>query len=364
MGPSTAAAEAALRALATVRAIRAPRCYDPRHRLYGARRGAWRRRRFEHLWPFANAWSAVASLARVPVLPDVAAGAADVLADFAEGAGRYRRVAAEAAEPRRSGFESSVVPPLGPGGDRYFDDNAWLGLAMVRHADVLGDGEALALAGATFGFVASGWSTDPAARCPGGVRWRDVPGSRARHTCSTAPAIQLALALVSRGGGERLLDWAARAYAWQRTALLRDDGLYADRIATDGTVERTPWSYNQGAMIGAGVLLARATGDPAGLEHAVATAAAARRRYRPDELARQPAAFNAVYFRNLALLDQGPGSPAGWWAEDAAEYVAGRWVQSRDPRTGLFTGRRGSPLNATAPMIEILALLAGAPGGP
>lgn len=250
------------------------------------------------------------------------------------------------------------MPPLGRGGDRFFDDNAWLGLALLRHFEVVRDPRALDLAADALAFARSGWAGEPGGTGPGGVRWRDTADSRSRHACSTAPAAALAVAFARHRPGEGLLDWGAVAYDWVRHTLRGPDALYADHVRADGRVDETRWSYNQGAMIGAGVLLHRATGDGRYLSDARTTAAAARSHFGPDALARQGPAFLAVYFRNLALLD--PGGP---WRAEAAAYADERWLRYRDPRTGLFAGD-GSPLNAAAPMIEIYALLSGAPGGP
>ena len=72
-----------------------------------------------------------------------------------------------------AGFESVVTPPLGSGGDRYYDDNAWLGLALVRHYELTGDRAILRLAQRVFAFVISGWSTNATWQEPGGIRWKE-----------------------------------------------------------------------------------------------------------------------------------------------------------------------------------------------
>jgi predicted alpha-1,6-mannanase (GH76 family) len=146
-------------------------------------------------------------------------------------------------------------------------------------------------------------------------------------------------------------------YDWVRDALLGPDGLYADRIAPDGMVSTTAWSYNQGTMIGAGVLLHRVTGDGRYLTQATETAAASLQRFNLEALLTQDAAFNAVFFRNLFLLDEVVPDPR--YRQLALDYGEEMWRARRHPGTGLFRGQ-GSPLNNTAPLVELYALLAGA----
>ena len=63
---------------------------------------------------------------------------------------------------------------------RYYDDNAWIGLALTQLHLQTGDAGVLEHARRVFRFVAQGQDAD------GGVRW--VEGRRSRNTCSTAPA--------------------------------------------------------------------------------------------------------------------------------------------------------------------------------
>jgi hypothetical protein len=74
-------------------------------------------------------------------------------------------------------------------------------------------------------------------------------------------------------------------------------------------------------------------------------------------VAKNGPAFNAVYFRNLLLLDRLAPDPR--YRQTALAYADEMWTTRRDSRTGLFTGDM-SPLNESAPMVEIYALLAGA----
>lgn len=343
-------------AIATWSALR-DQFYDPRHALYGNRRFLWPRD-YEALWPFACAWSAQCSLAFLEDSGDAGATLAEPLRGVTAYHRRHEGIINEAGT---LGFESMVVPPLGAGGERYYDDNAWIALALLHNHSVLGDESLLLLARRCFEFVSSGWSSDLGWAIPGGIRWKEPATNRSRHTCSNGPAIEVAAQLYARTGEQHFLEWASRGYRWEREALLQRDDLYADRLDPDGTVHQEIWSYNQGTMIGAGVLLHQMTGDADYLDHALATAASAIRRFTPEALSRQLPAFNAIFFRNALLLP--PGRIVGAMLDRAQAYSALMWDQLRDDRRGLFLGT-GPPLNHNTPMAQIYALLAGSPPHP
>ncbi len=362
-GPAHGRAVAERRARSCLRAVTARRLYSGRHGLFGSRRPLGGRH-YESLWPFANAWAAACTLAALP--GDTGQEAAALLPRLRHGLDAYRRPGTPdgPARPDRvpaGGFESQVVPPLGRGGDVFYDDNAWIGLAAVAHCERTGDPAALQLAGDLLTSTTAGWSDHTGWACPGGIRWKPSPDTTSRNTCANAPVAELALRVHRRTGDPAALEWGVRLYRWVRGALLGPDDLYADRIDPRGRLERTTWSYNQGAMVGAGVLLYEATGDPAYLEQAAATADAALGHFFGAALESQGPAFNAIYFRNLWLL--GRHRPDPRITRAAAAYAEGMWRRRRSSRTGLFTGG-GSPLNRSAPMMALFALLAGAPACP
>jgi predicted alpha-1,6-mannanase (GH76 family) len=177
------------------------------------------------------------------------------------------------------GFECSVVPPLGGGGDVFFDDNTWLALALICHYDIRQDDSPLSLAGRLFEFVTSGWSSEDSWSHPGGIRWKQPLSNTSRNTCSNGPVVELGALLYERTGDAGPLEWSIRIYDWVRSTLLGPDELYVDQIAPDGTLLNDIWSYNQGTMIGAGVLLHRVTGESGYLTHATATASASVSRF-------------------------------------------------------------------------------------
>jgi predicted alpha-1,6-mannanase (GH76 family) len=149
-------------------------------------------------------------------------------------------------------------------------------------------------------------------------------------------------------------------YQWVANCLRTSSGLYYDHVNADGTLNTTIWSYNQGVMAGAGVLLYQATGNSMYLAQANATASAAVSYFGTGTtLINQGTAFNAIFFRNLFFLNQ--VAPNSEYASDASSFASYMWTQ-RQPETGLFNAQYG--VNGTAPMVELYSLLAGSPASP
>jgi hypothetical protein len=235
---------------------------------------------------------------------------------------------------------------------RYFDDNAWLALLSLRLAERTGDRAHRRRAERVGRFLRHGLHPS------GGVRWREAHESR--NACSTAPTAEVFLAL----GAPDDLELAHTLAAWIDATLERDDGLIADRVE-DGTVEPTPWSYNQGATIGLRHLLAEATGDTSHREAAIRLARASLDAFGAERTWTEPPPFLAIWFRELFALDD--------VADDArtrlAKYVDRLIDEARDPTTGLFTaGSIGSYDGRStidqAGAVQLLALAAGAPPSP
>jgi hypothetical protein len=225
-------------------------------------------------------------------------------------------------------------------GPLYYDDNAWVGLDQVQaHLVELPAAPAaapegwLGAAGSTLSVVTSGQDGR------GAVRWNDTPASPC-NTCATAPAIELALRLASLtpagDAQDRLVDVAHRADVALDALLRRDDGLYADHVSPGGAVDHSLWTYNQGTPVGADVLWFRLTGDPAHLDRAGATAAAALGHFDAEALWREPPAFVAVLVRNLLALHAVREVPG--LLEVVDTYLERAWTAGRDARSGRFGG--------------------------
>jgi hypothetical protein len=261
--------------------------------------------------------------------------------------------------PQPPAYQTGVAPPLGPGGATYYDDNGWVGLNLVHAYLLTSSTTYLTLAQSEFNFAVSGWDTSTTGACSGGVFWEDVAGSQ-RNVAANGANAELGLELYLRTGNASDLAWATAMYRWVATCLGTPSGLYNDHMNADGSLNTTIWSYNQGVMAGAGVLLYQATGNANYLAQAEATAAAAVSYFGTGTtLINQGTAFNAILFRNLLFLNQ--VAPDSAYASEASSFASYMWTQ-RQPETGLFNPQYG--VNGTAPMVEIYSLLAGSPALP
>lgn len=166
-----------------------------------------------------------------------------------------------------------VLPAPAPP-DRYYDDNAWIVLAMAELYELTGDDRWLDRAEETLRFVYSG--EDEA--LGGGLYWREAERT-SKNTCTNAPAIVAALCMHQQ---QRAGDWRAaaeRTRDWTAAKLQDADGLYLDniRVAGDqaGQVDRRKFTYNTALMIRANVLFYEISGEARWLAEAQRLARAA-----------------------------------------------------------------------------------------
>lgn len=352
---------------AAVYAERAARAHAAMQRHFWTRRGIYRRdglprppRAAAHLWPFIRALVATLDLTGIPAPLRPPTTGDDALAAALQALERYWEP--QGAAPA---YASDVVGARW-GGDRYHDDNAWVGLALVQLERMRPGAGRLSRAAQLFAFAQSGWDRRTDVPSPGGVFWveqgRGV-GARNhdRNTVSTAPNAQLGLHLAELGLKPPGPVAPAEMEAWVRGALTADNGLFWDKIRGDGSIDRAQWSYNQGSMIGLNLLLHRAApGDGTEhLERAEAVATTALRHYGGVPRG-QPAAFNAIFARNLLQLHAATGR-AQLRADIRAAlsaYADWAWTDRRG-RRDLFrlSGRTPTLLDQSA-IVSVLALLA------
>jgi len=235
---------------------------------------------------------------------------------------------------------------------RFFDDNAWLGLLSLRLDARTGDRVHRRRAERIARFLDHGVHPD------GGIRWREAHESR--NACSTAPAAELLLALDAPGGQ----PFARELASWIDDALLRPDGLIADRIEGP-KVEPTAWSYNQGSAMGMHRLLAERIDDASHRARAVRLAHASLDAFGPERVWTEPPPFLVIWFRELLALGDVADEARSRLATHADRLLA----EAKDPATGLFTAGGvgsydGRPTIDQAAIVQLFALAAGAPPAP
>ncbi len=363
---------------AVVYAARARRAYAAMQRRFGMSDGLYRRdglprrpRAVAHLWPFVRALVGTLDLAGVS--PALVPGF-DADAAIAQRLAALERYWDPAGDP--PAYSSDVLGTRF-GGDRYYDDNAWVGLALIQLQRMHPGATGLERAGELFRFAVGGWDRREDVLRPGGVFWveqgRGV-GTRNhdRNTVSNAPNAELGLhvaeltgtSLEAHGsiGAQEMYEWVNATLDAGQNGDLPATGLFWDKLRGDGTIDKMFWSYNQGSMIGANVLLARRHSGAAQARYLARSETIARQalRHLEGRYERQPAAFNAIFFRNLLLLHHATGD-TGLRAQLLGAmrgYADRAWDQRRDRRDRFHFPRSGLTLLGQSAMVQTLALLA------
>ncbi|WP_409294072.1 glycoside hydrolase family 76 protein [Peribacillus sp. SCS-26] len=305
---------------------------------------------YSYVWPFSRAMAATIDMTRLPKI-----GTEYVLDrnQRLEGLKLYWNN-----ETNPAGYDSYVRPPIGQGGDKFYDDNDWIALNFLKLYQLTGDQSSLKRAKDIFKLQVFGWDTDSSHPYPGGIFWTQAPWSQDRNTISNAPVAQIGLYLYQITGDKYYFEWAKKAYDWVNSSMLAPNGLYWDHVDLKGNIEKTQWTYNQGMMIGANTLFYQTTGDKKYLKRAEILAEKSIQYYGDTQLYKNPPEFNAIFFENLQLLDS--VKPDNKYRKYSQAYADKMWDTVRNPKTGLFQRdpQKPVPLIEQAAMVEIYANLA------
>jgi hypothetical protein len=289
-------------------------------------------------WPMSQAIAATIAVARLP-------GANP---EFRHGA--QRRI--ERLESLRVGglYGASA------GGDVYYDDNEWIAQDFLDADAAWGDSSARARALRIFTGVVKAWDGNAAHPCPGGIQWTTAAGNDDRNTVTTANGAVLGLRLYALEPSPALLYWSRRMLDWLDRCMLAPNGLYWDHIDAVGDIDQAQWSYNQGSLVGALVLLYQATHDPLALARAERVAQNALAYFDATRLAGEPPEFAAIFFRDLLSLAAVDHDTA--YVDAAEAYATQAWSSLRDARTGLYSFAGPTRLLEQAALVQLYAALA------
>ncbi len=223
--------------------------------------------------------------------------------------------------------------------DRYYDDNAWVTLALVEAYEATRQVRFLDQAILVHRFVASGEDN----LLGGGIHWREARDSK--NTCANGNAALTALKLFAATRDASYLDQANRWLSWL-DRLVDEDGLYFDHLRLDGSVERTKWSYNSALPLRAYLLRYRLLGQRADLDRAVRIARAARAHWADADTGaiRCDAAFAHHLADAWSELDC--AAPRGKWSGSALRALTHAFVANRDGHG--FYGNRWDSSNVSA----------------
>lgn len=318
--------------------------YDAKQNLYhetSAGKQGLDENKYSYVWPLSAVYQAYCEKYRTDGKKD-----AQLLSRVRASVDQYE----DAGTPPAPGYDSYVYE-MG-GGQRYYDDNEWLGLADCDLYEATGDGAYLQKAQEIYRFVLTGRDS----ALGDGIYWREGDVS-SKNTCSNAPAVALALKLYLVTGKSRsaYLTDAKALYAWVNSHLRAPDGLYWDNIKTgDSTVDQTEWTYNTGMMIDANALFYKATGDGQYLSEARKIAAASLRVFAPSGSFPGDLWFNAVLLRGYRDLYEQDRDPA--YMNAFEKYADALWA-TRD-KNGCFGRKSPAELKDQAAMLEIYEVLA------
>ena len=165
--------------------------------------GLYKGEPFSFLWPFSQALAATVTLAHVQgvsTIPGLTQTLTRELNARLIGLNAYLdRNNSGAPEgtftSNLAAFDGTVAPPTGPGGTKYYDDNEWVGIELVRMYELTHYAAALGSAEAIMAFVMAGWDSNPELVCPGGVPFSNSSENTDRNTVTNGPGAELALQL-------------------------------------------------------------------------------------------------------------------------------------------------------------------------
>jgi len=249
--------------------------------------------------------------------------------------------------PPKPGY-SDYIMKLKPG-ERYYDDNQWIGITALDAYERTKEKSNLELGKLIFDFMMTGYNDV----LDGGIYWKEGSFS-SKNTCSNGPGVLVAIQMYQATKDKSYLDAALKIFNWTNAKLQAPSGLYWDNIRTkDGSVDKAVLSYNTGTMLQSNLYLYESTGDKKYLKDANAIADSSLTFFYGKEKFRDNYWFNAVLLRAYQhLLKYNKDTKYIMGFKKCLDYA----LKNDKNEQGLFKGRDGvQNLVDHGGMLEILA---------
>jgi rhamnogalacturonyl hydrolase YesR len=183
-------------------------------------------------------------------------------------------------------------------GQRYYDDNQWIGITALDIYERSGKKTYLDLGKSMYDFMMT--ASDDA--LGGGLYWREKD-FETKNTCSNGPCIIVALKMYKAFKEKKYLDNGLSIYNWTNEKLQTPDGLFYDNIKVkDGSIGKAIFSYNSGTMLQSNLFLYEITSEKKYLERAVKIADVSLEYFCGNGKFRDGYWFNAVLLRGYQHL--------------------------------------------------------------
>jgi autotransporter-associated beta strand protein len=197
----------------------------------------------------------------------------------------------------------------------YNDDDLWAVMAFAMGGQMSGRTNYCAIAKANFDMVyARGWDTN----LGGGLYWQ-YPNNASKNACVNGPGAISAALLYQYYADTNYFIKATNIYAWERAVLYNPaTGRIYDNINTNGHVDQTPTTYNQGTFIGAADFLNQTNDALLAANYTMTMGGAG---FMPQYgIAQNNSIFNSIFIRWMArfMKNLGVQSPYQNWLQNQA----------------------------------------------
>ena len=243
---------------------------------------------------------------------------------------------------------SDYIMTLKPG-ERYYDDNQWIGITSLDAYARTKKKSYLTLGKSMYDFMMTAYDNV----LGGGLYWVETSKS-SKNTCSNGPGVLVALQMYQATKQKSYLDTALILFNWTNKKLQAPSKLYYDNINTkNGNVDKVILSYNTGTMLQSNIYLYEITRNKKYLKTAIEIADASLPYFYGGETFRDGYWFNAVMLRayqHLLKYDKDKKYILGF--KKCLDHA----LLNEKNEQGLFVGKNGVyNLVEQGGMLEILA---------